>query len=399
MRGNNKHQKISNKKKILLVILILSLLFNFMVVLLDTIPFIYHRYDKRFVTHEKSILNTSSPEKTIVKRALEMSQSKDVAMVWREQTSFTKGILNLRNFNKDKSFRRFNYPRAFLISGLTDYARSKKDTVLMLKVAEIFNRYMNKDGSPTFTFDKVDQVPFGVAAINLYLYTNDIRFKKFANFIYNKLLSLQETENSIILYRPGQKQQLSDVLGMICPFLIRYDEISNSKASDLAQKQLQYFINYGVDKETFLPTHGINLDTNIKIGPVNWGRGIGWYIIALSEFVKHKGIYSMELDCLINTLNNLKTPELFWTQFPGLSERFDASSTTMFMYAINTTHPHTYSKESVLKILGSYIDSEGKILSTSGDTYGVNDYSRTFGDSELSQGILLMLLSTINNPK
>lgn len=388
----------SYKKKIFIFILTFSLIFNFTVIIFDSVPFLYHRYEHKLTQNKKSILDTNSPEKTIVNCALTMAKSEKVKMIWREQASFTEGILNLRNFNSDKYFRKYNYPRAFLISGLTEYAKTKNDTLLMLQVVKVFDNYIDRKGMPTFNFNKVDQVPFGVAAINLYQFTNDIRYKKFADYIYVKLLSFQETENDIILYRKGQKQQLNDVLGMICPFLIRHNEITNdNQALILAQKQLQYYINYGVDKETYLPSHAINLKSNIKIGPVNWGRGIGWYIIALSEFVKNEKTYSDELNGLISTLNKLATKDSIWTQFPGSSDRFDASTSTMFMYAINLVHPNTYSVESVLKILGKYIDSEGKILSTSGDTQGVNDYSKSFGDSELSQGMLLMILSTINN--
>ena len=391
-------KKSFKKNKLLISLLVISLLFNLAVVLIDIIPFVRLRLEQKYFKNETSIVNTKFPEQVILNKSLEMASSSKVTMIWNEQASFSEELLKLRNTEQESLFKQYNYPRAFLISGLTDYAKSQNDTILMLKIGKIFDRYINSDGVPAFTFDKVDQIPFGVAAINLFQFTNDIRYKKFADYIYAKAVSLTDKEGGIILYRKDHKVQLNDVLGMICPFLIRYEEINKeSKSTILAQKQLQYYIQYGVDKDTYLPTHGINLKTKIKIGPTNWGRGIGWYIIALSEYVKHKETYSFELNRLINTLKMLRTNENVWTQFPGLSEHFDGSSTTMFMYAINLTHPGTYSKEDILKILGKYITNSGIIRSTSGDTYGINDYSRTFGDSELSQGMLLMLLSTTNN--
>jgi hypothetical protein len=50
-------------------------------------------------------------------------------------------------------------------------------------------------------------------------------------------------------------------------------------------------------------------------------------------------------------------------------------------------------KHEILSKLENYINRDGEILQTSGDTYGVNRYSATFGKSELSQGMLLLLLA------
>ena len=63
------------------------------------------------------------------------------------------------------------------------------------------------------------------------------------------------------------------------------------------------------------------------------------------------------------------------------------------MNSINSEIPNSYKKNEILQIFQKYIHN-GIIGSTSGDTYDVNQYSQIFGDSELSQGFLLMLLST-----
>lgn len=381
----------------IILVLIVSLTFNLLVFFMDTIPFLWPRFKRKYLNKKKKITKLLNPEKQIIKKSLEMAKSSQVTMVWNEKRSFTEGLLKLKGRRANRLFKQYSYPRAFLISGLTDYAKSKNDAILMMKVGEAFDNYIDSKGLPTFNFDKVDQVPFGVAAINLFQFTNDFRYKKFADYIFTKIKSLIDENTGIVLYREGAKVQLNDVLGMICPFLIKYYEINKeSNSINIVEKQLKYYILYGVDKETYLPTHGINVNTNIKIGPTNWGRGIGWYILALSEYDKYIGTTSAELNGLITTLEMLKTDDLIWTQFPGHSKQFDASSTTMFMYAINLTKPETYSKKDVLNIFGYYITEDGIIESTSGDTYGLNDYSKTFGDSEFSQGMLLMLLSTTN---
>ncbi|PKB17425.1 glycoside hydrolase family 88 protein [Flavobacterium sp. 5] len=382
------------KNKWIIGFLVISLICNLIVLKVDIIPFMMLRFEIKHSKNQPKISNIKSPEKIILNRSLEMANSNTIFTVFDEQSSFSESFLRmLGHGGRDDLFKRYNYPRAYLISGLTDYAKSEKDTVLMLKIAKIFDKYINDDGSPSFVLDKVDQVPFGIAAINLFKYTNNIKYEKFAKYIYNYIKSLEH--NNIVLYRNNSNVQLNDVVGMICPFLVRYEEISKDRKSLLlCLKQLQFYNTYGVDKETFLPCHGINLKTNIKVGPTNWGRGIGWYLIGLSEYVKKEGRLTSQLNGLINSLEMLKTDDLVWTQFPGSDTKFDASSTTMFMYGINLSKPDAYSKQDVFKILNNYIKEDGTIISTSGDTHGINNYSQTFGESELSQGMLLMLLST-----
>lgn len=386
------------KKKVVVSILIISLLINLIVLTVDVVPFITFRLEQKYFKNETSINNTKFPEQIILDRSLAMANSSKVLTVFDEKASFSEELLKIvGKAGRSGSFKLYNYPRAYLISGLTDYARSKKDSVLMSKIAKIFDNYVNDDGSPSFVFDKVDQVPFGIAAINLYKYTNNQKYKKFADYIYNYIKSLEQNKINIVLYRKKVPRQLSDAIGMICPFLVRYEEIHKDDTSlMMSLRQLQFHIKYGIDDETFMPFHGIDLKTTIKVGPTNWGRGIGWYIIGLSEYVKQKGVFTVQLDGLIDSLDKLKTDDSIWTQFPGSDSHFDASSTTMFMYAINLSKPGTYSKQDVFKILGKYIREDGTIVSTSGDTRDINKYSKTFGDSELSQGMLLMLLSTTN---
>lgn len=50
-------------------------------------------------------------------------------------------------------------------------------------------------------------------------------------------------------------------------------------------------------------------------------------------------------------------------------------------------------RKETLNSMKNYIAVDGAILQTSGDTYSFNNYSKSFGNSELSQGMLLLILS------
>jgi hypothetical protein len=63
------------------------------------------------------------------------------------------------------------------------------------------------------------------------------------------------------------------------------------------------------------------------------------------------------------------------------------------MYSMKNVDSNQFKNEEVLKLLKKYIAYDGSLLQTSGDTYSLNNYSKSFGKSELSQGLFLLILS------
>src|SRR5690606_6752017 len=95
------------------------------------------------------------------------------------------------------------------------------------------------------------------------------------------------------------------------------------------------------------------------------------------------------------SLSTLTNSEGLWSQFPGSNDTFDASTTTMILYGMSLGGYKEMNSQEVLEKLLPYLSVDGEILQTSGDTYGTNRYSNSFGLSELSQGMLLLLLSNL----
>lgn len=388
--------RINISKSKLVLILTISLTVNLLVFIVDTIPLFKRKIGSIYFQDLHTVLEQSNPEEIIIGKSLEMVKSNEPVMIWDEeelkQKGFTQTLFNLRTDNQLEEFKVFNYPRAFLYYGLSEYFIKNRDLKSLKEFKLIFDKLIDNHGDPTFKFDKVDQVPFGLVSLNLYKIFKDDNYLKFSNFIFTKLNEMKD-ENGIILYRKNSSMQFNDVLGMVVPFLVQYEKVKlDGESIKFAQKQLDFYITYGVDKETFLPTHGIELKSKAKIGSANWGRGIGWYLMGLSSYSKYTGEYQFELQGLLKTLNSLKTKENVWTQFPGSSVNFDASPTTMFMYSINLVNEGTYSKSDIIKIFGKYIGKEGQIKFTSGDTYGINNYNKSFGPSELSQGVFVTII-------
>ena len=122
------------------------------------------------------------------------------------------------------------------------------------------------------------------------------------------MISRRDEGTNIIFYRKDSPNQFIDALGMYVPFLVEYSRLTGDKlANKIAYDNMLEFYNYGVDKETGIPTHGYNKNTLIKV-IVQLGRGIGWYVLAAT--------YTPEF----NNPNIDKTlPLISKTQFPETS--------------------------------------------------------------------------------
>jgi rhamnogalacturonyl hydrolase YesR len=394
--------------KIFYILFTISILFNLLVVVLDTIPFLRSLIKslwpviikKFFKKHQyKQILNYEKLENSIVKAAEKLSKLDKVKMVWVEYRGFTERIYYFIRFGSMKKFKKYHYPKAFLFYGLSEYYKVNSNKEKLGELKKYFDEFLNENGTPNFTLNKVDQVPFGLTAINMHRIYKEEKYQLFYNNMYNYLHNI-ENEDGLILYSQSPKHhfQYYDTLGMIIPFLVEYYKItSDSNALKIAKTQLEYYIQYGVDRETYIPSHGIDTRTNIKTGSINWGRGIGWYLLGLTAYHSVTGEYVKELDGIIESLSRVKISNNLYSQFPGSSEDFDASTSTMFLYSFNLSLHNKIGKQEVLNLFSPYINKKGMLTNTSGDTYGPNRYSKSFGYSELSQGMLLLLLSKANN--
>ena len=381
--------------KIIYLILAISILINLLVLVVDAIPFLWPKIKRKIFKDKQSsqTIDYEELEASLIKRSVEMINSDKVAMVWSDHQGFTERSFNFIRYGTQSKFKTYNYPRAYLYYGLSEYYKNKKDIEGQTKLKNTFDKLLNDKGQPTFTLDKVDQAPFGLVALNLYSIYNKEKYKLFYEYIYQFLLD-HRNKDGLILYRKGSTNQLNDILGMIIPFLVQYYKTTaDSNALQIARTQLDFYIEHGVDKETYIPAHGIDMRSSIKTGSINWGRGIGWYLIGLSALHSVTGKYDLELDRIYESLNKTRTTDNLFGQFPGSLNLFDASTSTMFLYSFSFLEDDKMTKKDILNLFSPYIDKEGRVVSTSGDTYGLNSYSESFGYSDLSQGILLLLLS------
>lgn len=381
-----------------LLIIVIVLLF----IVYDFIPTILPRIKRR--SKQKNIYYKEIIIDKIIDASFKMTSENYISQFWTKEKSFTisKALIDFllnRKKNTSKHFKIYNYPKAFLIYGLAVYLKENESERLIDLKKKFDNLYIDENGMPSFKIDKVDQSPFATTALILYEIYKEDKYKVFADNMFKYIMSLEDKETGIIKYREKLNIYFNDTLGMIIPFLIKYYELTKDpKILDICIKQIEFYNKYGIDFNTNIPVHGIHMDyNNLKVGSANWGRGIGWYFYGLVSLNKVTNTYSEEILKLEKTLNELKNNEDLWTQFPGTTTKFDASTTTMILASLAMYNKKQFDANVILQMISKYIDKDGYILETSGDTIGLNFYSRDFGTSELSQGFLLLTLAYLEN--
>jgi len=380
-------------------VLALSFGSNVAFLALDTAPSIRNFLNQKILDNNPLPVDEAKLEAEVLAASLKMAESQTVSMPMKENNGVVRTLVDEIVRHRDSQSDLYFYPKAYLFAGVSDWDINKHRLDVMDKLKGTFDKFVRSDGRPSFPLDKVDQVPFGIAAINFYKTYGDRRYKIMAEAIFQKIKSWA-ADDDVIPYRFGKTSPfLVDTLGMLCPFLARYGKaFHDSDAMRIAKIQIQHYIQYGIDKDSFLPFHGIHRSGNLRLGPTNWGRGIGWYLLALAEYHANSGTeFDTELYGLLKTLELLSLDDSTWSQFPGSSERFDSSTTTMFLYGGAISQFKSFPAEKIYAGLKKSI-YRGIVKSSSGDTLWINQYSKNFGDSELSQGMLMMFLGLSVEP-
>src|SRR5690606_26463085 len=175
--------------------------------------YLWPKIEKKYF--EPKLLNTSNydeAEKKIVEASFKMLGSKEAVMVWDESYGLTRKLLESNSTTHQISFRRYNYPRAFLFYGLSEYSASLNDTNSIKRISYKFDEFITDDDVPTFKFDKVDQIVYWLTALKLNNYLNKNKYKKFVKYV-DDFISKNIDSAGVINYRMGKVGYLNDVLG------------------------------------------------------------------------------------------------------------------------------------------------------------------------------------------
>jgi len=371
----------------------------------NMLPLLKRKFNKEKVFEFKQVEDVCD---VVLGASKKMLVSNKVIMSFNDEIGLYVKLSELKNWllNNGNSYQYYNFPRAWLMIGLLDeYDRSGEADVLE-GVEQQCVKLIDGEGRLLFEFNKIDQSLFGLVFLRLFTITSVEKYIRAADRVYNFICTDFMLESrSLILYRKESKVGFVDTLGMVCPFLYYYaEEKKNTNARDLANKQLFFFINNALESDSNLPFHALDLECNLKIGPTNWSRGLGWFLIGLSYSLKfsntENNLYYKSFDDLFNLINKrldkIKVKGLYWSQFLGHTNdnSVDTSATLMFYYARLTASKKLDVEEFNALLKGS-INKKGYIFNSTGDTIYINKYSRQKGYSEITQGLLVSIISNI----
>lgn len=202
-------------------------------------------------------------------------------------------------------------------------------------------------------------------------------------------------EQGTIYYRPWVKNvRFVDTLGMVLPFLhaCRWD--------DLAERQLQEY-----DKALLngvFPAHAYNVETELPLGVFDWGRGIGWYILALMETADMEGQNERIMKLAKALLPHQKGDGGFGCFVFNPQSRMESSATVLigllFLCAYEQTKDATFldAARQTEKALMKATRRNGAVDYCQGDTYGIGYYSQIFSVMPFVQGLALRLSKEID---
>ena len=345
--------------------------------------------------------------KSIVHASLKMLKNKHTVMSFNDEDSLYVKLSRLKAWlkrdNHKKNYAYFNFPLAFLLLGLLDTYEISGEAEILNRIEEKCKELISDNGELVFTFDKVDQAMFGLVFLRLYIITKSKKYLTASDKIYTNALSFV-ADDGIVRYRKGVNVAFIDTIGLVCPFLIMYSDITDcEQAFILAERQIKNVMDVGLEKNGILPFHAVDLTLNMPLGSVIWGRGIGWWVLGLAPLAAKSSVdepneYMITLQKLVKFLNTARFDKQYWAQFIGHTNdnTIDSSATLMFLLASQQGGLKNVKSNELLAVIKHCVSSSGVVTNSSGDTIYINKYSRAKGASELTQGLMLSLLSKVS---
>ena len=203
-------------------------------------------------------------------------------------------------------------------------------------------------------------------------------------------------EQGTIHYRPWVKDiRFVDTLGMVLPFL------HACGWDDLAKRQWEEY-----DKALLngvFPAHAYDVEKQLPRGVCDWGRGIGWYILALIETADMEGQEERIMNLAKALLPHQKGDGSFGCFVFDPQARMESSATVLigllFLSAYRVSNEQTFlhAAHQAEKALMKATRRNGAVDNCQGDTYGIGYYSQIFSVMPFVQGLVLMLSKQLDS--
>ncbi|WP_348683060.1 glycoside hydrolase family 88 protein [Acidovorax soli] len=252
--------------------------------------------------------------------------------------------------------------------------------------------------------------------VRLWELTGDERYLNATTNALNQVKKMKRAPNGAFLYLPTRDEILVDTLGMICPFLgACAKSLGIDEAGEILREQLQIYWGNNMDSETGLPFHGYYAGGPKKLGNLGWGRGVGWYMLAMAaaqkcmrpdtDFANQMSDWKRRI---LQTLIKIQRTDGHWSEFTLIKSRPDSSATGMILLALTSENKSTEDLDQIqLKSLKNSIQSarlallksigkNGLIQHATGEAPALGSYSHAHGNYPWAQGFGTAALAQSN---
>lgn len=293
---------------------------------------------------------------------------------WSERTALT--ILNKypKAYQIDGTEKpKWDYKMGLVLSAFEKLYQKTNDKKYFDYIKEYADELIDADGNIT-KYDikeyNIDCANPGKLLFNLYDKTKDERYLKVIKQLRAQLETQPRTASSGFWHKQIYPNQMwIDGLYMAEPFYTQYTvRYENGKALEDIAKQFELVQNHLTDKKTGLVYQAWDESKEIAwanpetgTSPTIWGRGIGWYMMALVETLDYYPKTHSKYKTLTGYLNQIaksadqhKSASGLWYQVadqPNLKDNYlESSSSAMIIYALAKGADKGYLTSSYKKI-------------------------------------------------
>lgn len=307
---------------------------------------------------------------------------------------------NIRSLVKERKLllpeEHFFWINGLLAEGIISYGQFDKDPYAYQELTKFYDYFLLKSRMRIKCFYLPDQIIHANVLLKL-VKDGKNKYEKLIHDAaeYIKKESSQDP-NLLIHYRGKNFDFYIDSLGMLIGFCLNYGVFYQDYAMiSIGLAQMDFTLQHCMNQEMRLPYHICKNKNNEVAGPWSWGRGIGWYMIGLTEILlnikENHEKYPVYLRAYQDSLKSI-----FTTQDQNgylyndiiLKDHIDTSTTAMIGYClgvgIEKGFVNRMDYESLfiksINALHKSTEQNGKVNDSSGECKGVNQYSTEYGN-------------------
>lgn len=274
-------------------------------------------------------------------------------------------------------------------------------------IKRVQKRLIDSKGNWKIQIDKIDYALLAYSILKVETNVDSIKpaMDSMIECIENNIC-----EDGMISYSGGKEsdRRYVDTLGFVCPFLSLYGKTFNKpEYIDMAVNQIRSFDKFGFYKS--LPVHCFQYETNLPLGVYGWGRGIGWYTLALTETYNSvqtqfdKEYIELRMsDCAHKWSVFERKAGGFSTIVQVKNGHYDSSATAMIGH-FYATCGKVFVNEAFLQIANRCLEQlikhtkiNGVIDGCLGDTKDLGVFSQKYSSMPFVQGLALILYAELN---